>query len=744
MKNKKFSLYLALSIIIFTVVIIIMSLNSAYTYINTKDEIIKNMKNDSEITILSLNDNIKNMIVSYSVNEYNNLILHEINRRDIFAIIINDYNMGKIIGEKTFISGKIKISNTKIINYDINNKEQNQALENCFYSNTYNIKSSIGKELGSISIYISDKSMNKELNNIIISNIQNSIIISISLIFFLFITIRSFILKPISNIVETLGQRDKDGIPIKSISNNPLIEMNILSDSINDMIFSIKISRNILKKEQDRLEYLLELSPIAVRIARNNGQEVIFANNAYSKLLRVNKNLTIHKNPRDYYANKKNYDHILSSLEKNKTIYNELIELKIEDETIWALASYMNINFDGEKAMIGWFYDVTSEKNNENKLFEALELQTTIFDNSGYLIIRTDEEGLIQQINKEAKELLGYESEELVSKLTPSKFHLKSEVEQRTKEFSKELQIDITPGFDVFVIKSKLNLPNEYEWTYLTKEGKHIPVFLSVTALKNKNNEIYGYIGVARDISETKIMQSQAKLVSMGEMIGNIAHQWRQPLSVISTIASGIRVKSEFNILKEDELLQDMRSITEQTQYLSKTIDDFRNFIKNDTNRENIYISNLVEKTMSILKSSIVNNNIEAVLDIKEDGIINGFENQLIQALINIINNSKDAINDYIGKNDNKYIFIKTHKVKGNLVLVIKDNGGGIDKDIIDKIFDPYFTTKHKSIGTGIGLSMSYQIIVEHHNSTINVTNETYIYNKKEYTGAHFDITFLS
>jgi PAS domain S-box-containing protein len=721
-----------------------MSLNSAYIYVNTKDKIIKDMKNNSEIIILSINDNIKDMIASYSVNEYNNLILNEINHRDIFAIIINDYNMGKIIGEKALVSGKIKIKNKKTDNYIINNKEHNQALEDCFYSNTYNITSTKGEALGSISIYITDESMNKELKSIIISNLQNSIIISITLIFFLFITIQTFILKPISDIVETIKQRDKDGIPIKSISNNPLIEMNILSTSINDMINSIRKSRTILKKEQDQLEYLLELSPIAVRIAKNKGEEVIFANNAYSKLLKVENQNTTYKNPKDYYDNQMVYNSIIQRLENNEIIYNELIELNIQSKIRWVLASYMNINFDGEKAIIGWFYDVSNEKNNENKLFEALELQTTIFDNSGYLIIRTDKEGIIQQMNKEAIQLLGYKNEEVIGKMSPATFHLKSEVEQRAKEFSKELQMDISPGFNVFVIKSKLNMTNEYEWIYVSKEGKHVPVFLSVTALKNKNNEIYGYLGVARDISQSKLIQSQAKLASMGEMIGNIAHQWRQPLSVISTIASGIKIKSEFNLLKEDELLHDMSNITEQTQYLSKTIDDFRNFINNNNNKENIYISNLIEKTMSILRSSIHNNDITVILDIQEDGIINGFENQLIQALINIINNSKDAVNEHIKEGKDKYIFIQTHKVDKNLVLIIKDNGGGIKQDVIDKIFDPYFTTKHKSKGTGIGLSMSYQIIIEHHDATISVANETYTYNKKEYTGAHFDITFLS
>ena len=743
MKNKKFSLYLALGIIIITVIIVIMSLNSTYTYINTKNKIIKNMKNNSEMTILSLNDNIKNMIESYSINEYYNLIQNEISRRDIFAIIIHDYNMGKIIGEESYISGKIKSNDSKIIDYDIKNKKQSLDLENCFYSSTYNITSPVGKKLGTISIYISSESMNKELNSIIISTIQNSIFISITLIFFLFITIRAFILKPISDIVETLKQRDQDGIPIKTIPNNPLIEMNILSTSINDMIGSIKESRNILKKEQYRLEYLLEASPIAIRIARNKGQDVIFANKSYSRLLQLDKDNTLHKNPKDYYSDKNVYDSIIQSLKKDQSIYNKLVELNIKDQKIWALASYMNIDFDGEKTMIGWFYDVTNEKNNENKLFEALELQTTIFDNAGYLIIRTDTKGIIQQINKETEKLLGYQANEIITKFTPLKFHLKNEVEQKRNELSENLNIIINSQLEVLTIKSKLNILNENEWTYVTKEGKHIPILSSVSALKNKDNEIYGYLNIVKDISHNKLIESQSKLASMGEMIGNISHQWRQPLSVISTISSGIKIKSEFNILKDGELIEDMDSITEQAQYLSKTIDDFRDFMNNNTIKEKVNISTLIEKAINISKSSMINNNIELIIDIKNDDLIDSFQNQLIQALINILNNAKDAIQEKIKESSEKYIFIKTYKKNDDLVLVIKDNAGGIRNDIIHKIFDPYFTTKHKSIGTGIGLSMAYQIVTKHHDANVQVSNETYTYDKKVYTGARFDITFL-
>ena len=228
----------------------------------------------------------------------------------------------------------------------------------------------------------------------------------------------------------------------------------------------------------------------------------------------------------------------------------------------------------------------------------------------------------------------------------------------------------------------------------------------------------------------------------MGEMIGNIAHQWRQPLSLISTIASGIKVKMEFKQFDEKELVPDMENIIKQTNYLSNTIDDFRNFIQNSNDKGEICVSEIIKKTLSILNPSIVNHNITIVLNTNDDIKIDGYENQLIQALINILNNSKDALKENIKDSENKFIFIETKSIKDGLILRIRDNAGGIPEGIINKIFEPYFTTKHKSIGTGIGLSMAYQIITKHHNAHIFVSNDTFEYNHKIYTGACFSITF--
>ncbi len=166
------------------------------------------------------------------------------------------------------------------------------------------------------------------------------------------------------------------------------------------------------------------------------------------------------------------------------------------------------------------------------------------------------------------------------------------------------------------------------------------------------------------------------------------------------------------------------------------------NFIKNSNEKGEVLISNVIKKALSILNASAVNNNIIIILNTKEDVSILGYENQLIQALINILNNAKDALKENVKNSEDRLIFIETENIQDSFVLKIKDNAGGIPQNIIDKIFEPYFTTKHQSIGTGIGLSITHQIITNHHNANIFASNETYEYENKTYTGACFTITF--
>jgi signal transduction histidine kinase len=278
-----------------------------------------------------------------------------------------------------------------------------------------------------------------------------------------------------------------------------------------------------------------------------------------------------------------------------------------------------------------------------------------------------------------------------------------------------------------------------YEKRCLIK-GKILAVNISVNLLPDGKDMLLSM----KDITKFKTFEAQSKLASMGEMIGNIAHQWRQPLSVITATSSGISLREEMGILDKNTLLEGMENITNQAGYLSKTIDDFRNFIKDSNEQQTLSLKKIMEKTISIVSSAMKSHNIELIVDMVEDMEIIGYENELIQAFINIINNGRDAIEENVEKDEDKLIFISTIPSQEGFNVIIKDSGGGISQNVMDKIFEPYFTTKHQSVGTGIGLSMTYKIVTEHHNGTIDVFNEEYQYDGKNYKGACFTIVFKS
>ena len=233
------------------------------------------------------------------------------------------------------------------------------------------------------------------------------------------------------------------------------------------------------------------------------------------------------------------------------------------------------------------------------------------------------------------------------------------------------------------------------------------------------------------------ILAQQSKMAAMGEMIANITHQWRQPLSVISTAVTGLKFEKEMDILKDENFYRGMDSIHNSVMHLSKTIDDFRNFFKPNKDKINFNLKDVVEKTLKLLSSQFDINNIYFIKNC-ENIKIHGAENELVQVLINIINNSKDALKNTDKK---RLIFIDVFKQDNKVILLIKDTAGGINKSIINKVFEPYFTTK-KDKGTGIGLYMSKQIIADSLNGEIAVSNETFVHENIQYKGACFKLTF--
>ena len=239
-------------------------------------------------------------------------------------------------------------------------------------------------------------------------------------------------------------------------------------------------------------------------------------------------------------------------------------------------------------------------------------------------------------------------------------------------------------------------------------------------------------------LEKERLLIQQSKMAIMGEMIGNIVHQWKQPLSTISTISTGIKIQNEMDCLKDTDLTLGMDNINGSVQYLSQTIDDFRNFFKPDKMKTNFNISDVIENTIKLMGSQFKNNNIELIKNINNAELY-GYYNELLQVLINILKNAKDELIK-LDTNKRRIIFIDTYTDKSNLIIKIRDNANGIPSDIIEKIFEPYFTTKENDEGTGIGLYMCRQII-NSMNGEIQVINVEYEYEAQRYYGAEFIIS---
>ncbi len=232
----------------------------------------------------------------------------------------------------------------------------------------------------------------------------------------------------------------------------------------------------------------------------------------------------------------------------------------------------------------------------------------------------------------------------------------------------------------------------------------------------------------------------QSKMAAMGEMIGNIAHQWRQPLSTITTASTGMKLQKELNGELDTELFNNsVDKINASAQHLSKTIDDFRNFFSPNKKESKFYLKDIFATTLDLVSAQFNAKEIKIIKHIDNVELFT-YENELIQALINILNNARDELIK-LPRGKDRLIFIDTSLNDNNgTTIEIKDSAGGIDNSIMNKIFEPYFTTKHKSNGTGIGLYMTKEIIVKHLQGELEVENCVYEYNGNICNGALFRI----
>lgn len=380
-----------------------------------------------------------------------------------------------------------------------------------------------------------------------------------------------------------------------------------------------------------------------------------------------------------------------------------------EVKWVWEYGSGIYRKNSEQLIVEGVILDNNAKKQAEQELIVSNNKFEKAFNNTPNMIIITNQKtGKIYDINQTFEHILDYKKEELIGKTT----------------FDINLWSDLKNREDYIKTLKQEGLVKNAIYTFNKKNGEEIiaNVYGSIVTI---DNETY-ILAVANDITELKkkdeLMIIQSRHAAMGEMIGMIAHQWRQPLTVISINANNMLLDIALDELDESHVKKYSNKILAQTQHLSKTIDDFRNFFKPDKSVSKVKLQEVLEETYSIVKDSLTNHNIAFKTSYASESEIDAYPRELMQVFVNIINNSKDAL--LLHNQENAEIKVRVFEDEVYVITEICDNGSGIDEAILPKIFDPYFTTKDKKTGTGLGLYMSKMIIDDHLHGKIEVYNQ--------------------
>ena len=239
----------------------------------------------------------------------------------------------------------------------------------------------------------------------------------------------------------------------------------------------------------------------------------------------------------------------------------------------------------------------------------------------------------------------------------------------------------------------------------------------------NENLSLKVKQGIEEAKQKDRKILEQAKLARIGSMISMIAYQWRQSLSQLSGILMELETTTRFKKVDNDYILNAIDKSDKMIEFMSNTIDDFRNFYKPDKKKEDFYVSDACKKAINIIDATLENLGIDLILEIKDDKKIFGYPTEFSQVILNIISNAKDILMERNIKNPKIEINIES---KGILsIIIIKDNAGGIEEKNLEQIFDPYYSTKDSSKGTGLGLYISKLIIERNMGGDLSVSNNS-------------------
>lgn len=350
-----------------------------------------------------------------------------------------------------------------------------------------------------------------------------------------------------------------------------------------------------------------------------------------------------------------------------------------------------------------------------NKTVESLFIERELMakkmmiDND-IIYTETNETGVITYVSKPFEKISGYKKDELVG---------------RTHAILKDALTPKTLYEDMW---SNLKALKQWhgELTNRRKDGSAYTISIIISPMYFRDRLI-GYSSTSIDVTQLRAtsqkLQLKSKQAAMGEMIAMIAHQWRQPITSIGMIANNLQFDMLMDELDKDSLQKNLKTIDKHVKYLSSTIDVFRNFLKENKKKEKISMKSTIEDLLMLVNTEHSQKDIAfEIVNECEDFELNIFKDELLQAIVNVVTNSKEALIE--NRVDEAKIKIHCNEDAEAVYIHISDNAGGIKDDILPKIFTPYFSTKSKKNGTGLGLYMTKTIVEENLDGELSVVNK--------------------
>ncbi|MFA6192217.1 MAG: ATP-binding protein [Sulfurimonas sp.] len=370
-------------------------------------------------------------------------------------------------------------------------------------------------------------------------------------------------------------------------------------------------------------------------------------------------------------------------------------------------------------------------QNNQPLVDKTDEVKRLLDSFDKYIIAsKTDVNGIITYVSQAFQDASGYTREELIGK---------SQNIVRYQDMPEEIFNDMwttiksgntwtgeiknrTKGGDFYWIKTTVSSDIDSEGNIVGYKAISENI-TSAKAYENLSKTLEDRVlqEITKNNEKTVCMLQQSRFAQMGEMISMIAHQWRQPLASISAVSGTLFLDVVTDNYNKDFFEERLNAISELSQHLSQTIDDFRDFFKKDKIIEKANLSDIVNSCLQIIDSSLKNKNINVAININENFFIESYLNELKQVILNIFKNAEDALMEK--RNEEACIWLSGYQKESNAYIVIEDNAGGVPENIISKVFDPYFTSKTKKDGTGLGLYMSKIIIEEHCGGILTLNN---------------------